>query len=86
MESPAHYSEHLAADSSIEISEAGIGILSHTAAVIVYLLGIIDLVLYYVAPGKDGVIGIIEILLGIMISFLANYIKKFYRSSNPVTE
>ena len=50
------------------------------------VLGIIDLVLYYVAPGKDGVIGIIEILLGIMISFLANYIKKFYRSSNPVTE
>jgi len=43
MESPAHYSEHLAADSSIEISEAGIGILSHTAAVIVYFLGIEDL-------------------------------------------
>ncbi len=43
MESPAHYSEHLAADSSIEISEAGIGILSHTAAVIVYFLCIEDL-------------------------------------------
>ena len=50
------------------------------------LLGIIDLILYFLAPGHDAYIGVIEILLGITISFAASYTKKFYRSSYPVPE
>lgn len=42
------------------------------------LTGIIDIVLYYIYPGYEGLIGIVEIFLGLAIAIVSNFIKRQY--------
>jgi len=42
------------------------------------LTGIIDIVLYYINPGYEGLIGIVEIFLGLAIAIASNFIKRQY--------
>ena len=43
------------------------------------LMGLFDIVLYYISPGYDGVIGIIEIIVGILLALSTSFIKSRLR-------
>ena len=45
----------------------------------VMITGILDLLMYYIEPGNEAMIGIIEILMGVVISIASNYIKIQFR-------
>ncbi len=48
------------------------------------LTGMLDIVLVLLTPGADGMSGVLEILVGIVISVVSSYIKKLYRPSAEV--
>lgn len=47
----------------------------------VMLSGLIDLALFYIGPGEDPMVGILEIVLGIIISMVSSYFKGQYRKN-----
>ena len=49
-------------------------------------IGLLDIILYFMTPGYTGAVGIVEVLLGIIISFSSSYIKRLYRPVTVVTE
>jgi hypothetical protein len=48
------------------------------------LTGLLDIVLVLLTPGADGMSGVLEIFIGIVISVVSSYIKKLYRPSAEV--
>ena len=49
------------------------------ASIGMVMMGIFDLILYYIYPNYDGIMGIAEIIVGIVISITAAFIKNKYR-------
>jgi len=45
----------------------------------IVLTGLLDIVLYYIAPDVDILIGVGEVVLGVFITLISNYIKRKYR-------
>ena len=43
------------------------------------MMGLFDVVLFYIYPGYDMIVGIAEIALGILVSMVSSYIKNKYR-------
>ncbi len=43
------------------------------------VMGLLDIVQTILTPGGDGMIGVLEVLIGVVISVVASYIKKLYR-------
>jgi hypothetical protein len=43
--------------------------------------GLMDLALFYIGPGDDPMIGIIEIVLGIVISMVSSFFKRQYKKN-----
>ena len=52
------------------------------ASIGIVVTGLLDLVLYYIEPGYDGLVGIVEILIGVAISVMYGYTKRLYRRDN----
>jgi len=47
----------------------------------VMVTGLMDLALFYIGPGDDPMIGIIEIVLGIVISMVSSFFKRQYKKN-----